>query len=118
MGVLGAVSKLVALVAVAVGTIGKVKPELFLKLPMGFIPWAITGNFVPPYFDNAFYKSESFRDWVRDGDVIVSVGAKSGTTWMSFAPTPSAARARPAPRRRLRASCPTRTSCSRRPGSR
>ena len=32
MGVLGAVSKLVALVAVAVGTIGKVKPELFLKL--------------------------------------------------------------------------------------
>lgn len=84
MGVLGAVSKLVALVAVAVGTIGKVKPELFLKLPMGFIPWAMTGNFVPPYFDNAFYKSESFRDWVRDGDVVVSVGAKSGTTWMCY----------------------------------
>ena len=40
---------------------------------------------MPPYFDNTFFKNEtSFREWVRDGDVIVSVGAKSGTTWMCY----------------------------------
>ena len=27
--------------AVSIGVIGKTKPSLFLKLPMGFIPWCV-----------------------------------------------------------------------------
>ena len=67
--------------AVSIGVIGKTKPELFLKLPMGFIPWAITGNIMPPYFDATPFGEDEFGTWTRDGDLIVSVGAKSGTNW-------------------------------------
>ena len=51
MGLLSLLKKsgtFVIILAVTIGTIGKVKPELFLKLPMGFILWAITGNYMPP----------------------------------------------------------------------
>ena len=70
--------------AVSIGVIGKTKPELFLKLPMGFIPWAITGNIMPPYFDATPFGEDEFGTWTRDGDLIVSVGAKSGTNWMLY----------------------------------
>lgn len=39
---------------------------------------------MPPFADNDQYKAENFRGWARDGDVIVAVGAKSGTTWMCY----------------------------------
>jgi hypothetical protein len=100
-------SILIALVATAIGLVGKHAPHLFMKLPMGFIPWArarrlllpracpplridaihpqaITGHFVPPYFDNTMWLDSGLREWVRDGDVVVAVGAKSGTTWMCY----------------------------------
>ena len=77
-------STVVAAFAVTVGVIGKVKPELFLQLPMGFIPWAITGNIMPPYFDPTPFGADEFGTWAKDGDLIAAVGAKSGTNWMLY----------------------------------
>ena len=54
------------------------------KLPMGFIPLGDHRHFVLPYFDNTMWLDSGLREWVRDGDVIVAVGAKSGTTWMCY----------------------------------
>lgn len=89
MGCLAAMLKtvavVVALLAVSIGTIGKVKPELFMLVPhVGFVLWAITGHYVPPYFDHTAYVDGNFRTWVKDSDVIVATGAKSGTTWMCY----------------------------------
>mmetsp|Transcript_12475 Transcript_12475/g.29734 ORF Transcript_12475/g.29734 Transcript_12475/m.29734 type:complete len:362 (+) Transcript_12475:56-1141(+) len=69
---------------VTMGVIGKTKPEVFLQLPMGFIPWAMTGNPMPPFFDTTPFEDGEFRSWARDGDLIVSAGAKSGTNWMLY----------------------------------
>eukprot|EP00746_Dinoflagellata_sp_MGD_P012514 gnl/MRDRNA2_/MRDRNA2_126731_c0_seq1.p1 gnl/MRDRNA2_/MRDRNA2_126731_c0~~gnl/MRDRNA2_/MRDRNA2_126731_c0_seq1.p1 ORF type:complete len:396 (+),score=72.00 gnl/MRDRNA2_/MRDRNA2_126731_c0_seq1:78-1190(+) len=89
MGFLGSMLKTVAFVvaalAVTIGVIGKAKPELFFLIPnVGFILWAITGHYVPPYFDNTAYINGNFQNWVRDGDVLIATGAKSGTTWMCY----------------------------------
>jgi len=56
-----------------------------LQIPeVGFIPWAITGNPMPPHFhEDPLYK-EHFRKWAEDGDVIVASGPKSGTMWYVF----------------------------------
>jgi len=69
--------------AVTVGVIGQVKPELFLMIPeIGFVPWAMTGNPMPPYFDQTPYVDGEFGKWVKDDDVIVACGSKSGTNWL------------------------------------
>ena len=63
MGALSAVKRLGTFVlglAVAIGAIGKLKPTLFLHLPMGFIPWALTGNIMPPYFDPTPFAADEF----------------------------------------------------------
>ena len=84
MGFLKSLGFFVVGFAVTIGTIGKVKPELFLKLPMGFIPWAMTGNIMPPYFDATPFAEDEFGTWTKDGDLLVTVGAKSGTNWMLY----------------------------------
>jgi len=84
MAILKQVSLLVLCLAITIGIIGKTKPELFLKLPMGFIPWAMTGNIMPPYFDLSPFGEEEFGTWTRDGDTFISTGAKSGTNWMLY----------------------------------
>ena len=87
MGALSAVKRLGTFVlglAVAIGAIGKLKATLFLHLPMGFIPWALTGNIMPPYFDPTPFAADEFGTWARDGDLIAATGAKSGTNWMLF----------------------------------
>jgi len=76
--------KYVLYFAITIGVIGKVRPTLFLKLPMGFIPWAITGNIMPPYFDPTPFGADEFGTWAKDGDLIAAVGAKSGTNWMLY----------------------------------
>jgi hypothetical protein len=76
--------KAILVLAVTIGVIGKTRPELFLTLPMGFIPWAITGNIMPPYFDATPFAAEEFGTWARDGDLVAAVGAKSGTNWMLY----------------------------------
>jgi len=74
-------SILVIGIAVTIGVIGKIKPQLFLKIPSyGFILWAITGNRMPPYFDEACLYEESWSG--RKGDVVLSSGAKAGTLWL------------------------------------
>ena len=74
------ISILVIGIAVTIGVIGKYQPELFLRLPMGFVPWAITGNRMPPYFDESCLYEENWSG--RKGDVVISSGAKAGTLWL------------------------------------
>eukprot|EP00933_Yihiella_yeosuensis_P082772 TRINITY_DN9675_c0_g5_i1.p1 TRINITY_DN9675_c0_g5~~TRINITY_DN9675_c0_g5_i1.p1 ORF type:complete len:398 (-),score=65.95 TRINITY_DN9675_c0_g5_i1:1189-2382(-) len=59
-------------------------PAFFFKIqtPPGFILHAITGGNVPPYFSYDCFRDEHFKEWCRDGDVVVCVAAKSGTTWL------------------------------------
>ena len=77
---------LVLAVAISLGIIGKTQPELFLRVPeLGFVLYHIFGGKpIPPFFDNELYRPDNFRQWVRDGDVIVATGAKSGTTWLCY----------------------------------
>ena len=77
-------SILVALIALVVGIVGKIAPHLFFKIPnVGFILWAITGHSLPPYISFDMYE-EGRTDWLKQNDVIVSVGVKAGTTWMLY----------------------------------
>ena len=85
MGVLKLGAVLVALVAIAVGTVKQTNPALFFKVPhVGFILWAVTGGQMPPYFSWDAWKAEEMRTWIKDGDLVVASAAKSGTTWMLF----------------------------------
>ena len=71
-------SILVALIALVVGIVGKIAPHLFFKIPnVGFILWAITGHSLPPYISFDMYE-EGRTDWLKQNDVIVSVGVKAG----------------------------------------
>ena len=83
MGVLKLVTVIVALVAIAIGTVKQVKPELFLKVPhVGYILHAITGGSMPPYFSPDAWEPAEMRTWIKDGDLVVATGTKCGTTWM------------------------------------
>lgn len=77
------VSAVVLFTAIAMGSVARYKPELFFKLPNGFILWAISGGPIPPFISEGPFQ-EGNQDWLKDGDVVVSVAAKSGTTWMLF----------------------------------
>jgi len=73
----------VAAISITFGSIAKLAPQLFFKIPnVGFIFYAMTGNILPPYFTTDMFDKP--EEWLKDGDVIVSTGAKSGTTWMLF----------------------------------
>ena len=85
MGVFKYGAVLVALLAIAIGSVKTVKPALFFKVPnVGFILWAITGGNMPPYFSHDAWEPEEMKTWIKDGDVVVATGAKSGTTWMLY----------------------------------
>lgn len=63
---------------------GKLRPELFLSIPeVGFIPWAITGNRMPPYFDPEPLQQKYFHQYVQDGDIFLATMGKAGTMWLS-----------------------------------
>eukprot|EP00448_Togula_jolla_P012470 CAMPEP_0170607230 /NCGR_PEP_ID=MMETSP0224-20130122/20942_1 /TAXON_ID=285029 /ORGANISM="Togula jolla, Strain CCCM 725" /LENGTH=409 /DNA_ID=CAMNT_0010932379 /DNA_START=58 /DNA_END=1287 /DNA_ORIENTATION=+ len=90
MGFLGSLLKSVvatlALLVISLFSIGKVKPELLLLIPhIGFIVQHIFGGqHIPPFFDNELFLPGNFRTWVKDKDVIVATGVKSGTAWMCY----------------------------------
>lgn len=75
---------IVAMVAIALGSIASLAPHLFLKVPrIGFILFALTGGPIPPFIVQEPF-AKGARGWLKKDDVIVSVAAKSGTTWMLF----------------------------------
>ena len=82
--ILKTLALVVAAVAVTIGVIGKVKPELFLKFSPGFILWAMTGHPVPPYIVQDAWQPGLVDTWLKDEDLVVASGAKSGTTWMLY----------------------------------
>jgi len=74
-----------ALVAAAILIIVLTKllcPTAFFKLPNGFILHAMTGGKLPPFFCHWPFEDKYFGKWCRDGDVVVCVASKSGTTWL------------------------------------
>lgn len=80
------VALLVALLAVVVGVIGTYKPSHFLALPfpLGILLWVSFGGDLPPYMFVDPWEEEEIRTWTKPGDLVVSVGIKSGTTWMLY----------------------------------
>mmetsp|Transcript_53034 Transcript_53034/g.125513 ORF Transcript_53034/g.125513 Transcript_53034/m.125513 type:complete len:401 (+) Transcript_53034:162-1364(+) len=85
LGIFKGFGLVVVLFAIAVGTVAKVRPALFLRIPrVGFIPWAMTGGIMPPYIWPTVFAGDNHKSWLKDNDVVVSTGAKSGTTWMLF----------------------------------
>jgi hypothetical protein len=56
-----------------------------LKIPhVGFIPWAIGGGQMPPFFFFDAWKPEIFGTWIKNGDVVAASGAKMGTHWLLY----------------------------------
>lgn len=81
--VLPGLAILVLFLAILIGSIGKAWPQLFLRIPkFGFIPWAITGNHMPPNFEATPLEEAHFRRWAQDGDIILATMAKAGTVWL------------------------------------
>lgn len=72
--------------AVLIGTVGKFLPHYFMSLPFPFsiILWVSTGNSMPPYFMPDAWKEDEIDTWMKDGDLVVATGAKSGTTFMLY----------------------------------
>ena len=75
-----------SVVIVFVGVVIRVYPELSFKIPkLGFVVHILlTGRAPPAYMIYDCYKPEEMVSWVKDGDVLVSTLAKSGTTWMLY----------------------------------
>jgi hypothetical protein len=75
----------VVFIAVIIGSTSKLAPHLFFRVPnIGFILYAVTGSGpIPPYIVQDPFLEES-RGWLKQDDVVVSIGAKSGTTWMLY----------------------------------
>jgi len=80
-----------AVVTVAVAGLAllvKHQPELLLNVPLlGFLLFALAGGndgYIPPYMNHDIFLGNNFNEWVKEGDVIVAAGAKSGTTWMCY----------------------------------
>ena len=80
---LGIVTKVLALVVAGFAIIAGLAPHVFLRVPrVGFILHAIAGGNLPPFFATEPFKPDNFDQWAKSGDVIISGGAKSGTTWL------------------------------------
>lgn len=39
---------------------------------------------MPPFFDPTPFVGANFDSWIRDGDLVVAAGVKSGTSWMCY----------------------------------
>lgn len=82
-----ALAVLVALLALSIGSVAKLKPELFMTLPFPLsiiLHTAAAGGSVPPYFMPDAWADDEIGTWTNPNDVIVSAGAKSGTNWMLY----------------------------------
>lgn len=69
----------VAAIAVLVGR----QPEALLRVPtFGFVLYGLATGRIPPNFDHSCWSADVVHTWTRPGDVVATVGAKMGTTWM------------------------------------
>ena len=86
MALIKNVGKAVLGLAVLIGSIGKFAPHLFFDLPFPFsvILWVTTGHPMPMYFMPDAWKEDEIDSWMKDGDLVVATGAKSGTTFMLY----------------------------------
>lgn len=77
---------IVTLLAILIGFIGTYKPTHFMALPfpLSFLLWMNFGEYISPYVFLDAWKDEEIPTWTKNGDLIVSVGPKSGTTWMLY----------------------------------
>ena len=55
-----------------------------LPFPLSILLWVATGNSAPPLIRTDPWTNDDVRTWTRPGDVVVAVGAKSGTTFLSY----------------------------------
>lgn len=86
MAVIKTIGTAVLGLAVLIGSIGKFAPHLFMNLPFPFsvILWVTTGHAMPMYFMPDAWKEDEIETWMKDGDLVVATGAKSGTTFMLY----------------------------------
>jgi len=86
MGAIKVLGVSVAALAMLVGSVGKLRPHVFMSLPfpLSIILWASTGNEMPPYFMPDAWKEDEIGTWTKDGDLVVATGGKSGTTFMLY----------------------------------
>ena len=64
---------------------GLLDPTVWLAFDGGFRVWAWTGRALPPFIDAAGpWDAVETRSWLRDEDVVLATGTKSGTTWMLY----------------------------------
>eukprot|EP01065_Artemidia_motanka_P034351 TRINITY_DN416_c0_g2_i2.p1 TRINITY_DN416_c0_g2~~TRINITY_DN416_c0_g2_i2.p1 ORF type:complete len:379 (+),score=93.45 TRINITY_DN416_c0_g2_i2:76-1212(+) len=77
---------LVLLLAVALGAVNQIDPNLFFRVPhIGYLFYAIMGNPMPPFYDFSIWEPEAAKTWLADGDVVCAIGAKCGTNWIMTA---------------------------------
>jgi hypothetical protein len=77
-------SAYVLIISFVIGCIGTFRRELFLKIPnYGYIPWALFGGSIPPYFDASVTWKENFENFTQDGDILIVSGPKSGTVYLN-----------------------------------
>ena len=69
-------------VATAAIAIRQLNPELLLRVPrVGFVLYFLIGGVpIPSFFEQTAFDDD--KEWLRPNDVVVSAGAKSGTTWL------------------------------------
>mmetsp|Transcript_11687 Transcript_11687/g.17902 ORF Transcript_11687/g.17902 Transcript_11687/m.17902 type:complete len:378 (+) Transcript_11687:80-1213(+) len=86
MAIIKNVGKAVLGLAVLIGSIGKFAPHLFFDLPfpLSVILWVTTGHSMPMYFTPDAWKEDEIDSWMKDGDLVVATGVKSGTTFMLY----------------------------------
>ncbi|KAL3810783.1 hypothetical protein ACHAXA_006427 [Cyclostephanos tholiformis] len=72
--------------ALLIGYAGKFAPHLFLSLPfpLSIILWSTTGHDMPPYFMPDAWNVDEIDTWMKDGDLVIATGVKSGTTFMLY----------------------------------
>lgn len=75
---------IVGFCACGVALLGNLSPEALLKIPnYGFIPWALTGNPMPPYLHSNTWTAGNAGRFLKEDDIVMAYGARSGGMWLA-----------------------------------